>query len=274
MAKRLTEEAIATFRRDGIAHLPGVLPEPWLTRLRQAWEWSMANPGPLASQLVPGRDDGWQDLCNPKALTQYQSVLLQSPLADLTASLWGEQDVWFMYEQVFHKTAGGSARTPWHQDSSYLTVDGTHLLVMWITFEAVPAALSLEFVRGSHRGPLFNTSRFDVADPTLPIFESDQLPRLPNVEAQRDAFDIVAYAVQPGDIVVFHPSTLHGGGPTDTQNPVRRTLTLRFFGPDARFAGRPGRAGPFYPEVQRNLSEGQPFRHPRFLKLRQASAES
>ena len=256
------------FARDGVAYLPGVLPEPFLGQLLEAWQWSMANPGPLASPLVAGRKDGRQDLCNPGALPVYRDVLLQSPVADLTAALWGVPDVWFMYEQVFHKVAGAAVGTPWHQDTSYLMVNGPHLLVMWITFEAIPAPLSLEFVRGSHRGPLYNTSRFDLNDPTQPIFPSDKLPNLPNIEAERDRHDIVSFAVTPGDVVVFHPSMLHGGGATDPAHPERRTLTLRFFGPDAHFEMRPAAAGPFYGDLKDVAKEGAPFRHPRFLKLR------
>ena len=266
----LSAELIDGYRRDGIACIRGALDPASIKQLRDAWAWSMSHLGPLASPLIAGRDDGWQDLCNPAALTQYRDVLLHSPVADLTAALWGERDVWFMYEQVFHKTAGAAVRTPWHQDTSYLAVKGEHLLVMWITFEAIPAELSLEFVRGSHLGPLYNTSRFDSQDFTAPIFDSADMPRLPDIEANREAFDLVSYAVEPGDVVVFHPSVLHGGAPTDPGHPERSTLTLRFFGPNARYEGRPGPSGPFYPEVQQSLAEGEPFRHPRFLKVRSA----
>lgn len=268
MAVQLSKEVIDSYRQDGAVCLRAALDVDSMTQLLDAWTWSMNNKGPLASPLLQGRDDGWQDLCNPKSLPHYRDVLLSSPLADLTAALWGEQDVWFMYEQVFHKTRGSAARTPWHQDTSYLTVNGEHLLVMWISFEAIPTPLSLEFVRGSHRQPLYNTSRFDPTDPTLPIAESDSVPRLPNINANRAAYDIVSFGVTPGDVVIFHPSMLHGGAPTDPNHPERRTLTLRFFGPDARYEERPGPVGPFYPQVQNTLTPGAPFRHPRFLKLR------
>lgn len=265
---QLTPDVMTSYERDGAVCLRGALDAASLASLFDAWSWSMHNRGPLATPLLQGRDDGWQDLCNPHALPQYRTALLQTPLADLTAALWGEPDVWFMYEQVFHKIGGSAARTPWHQDTSYLTVNGAHLLAMWISFESIPAPLSLEFVRGSHRTALYNTSRFDKADPTAPIFASATMPRLPDIEAQRSAFDIFSFAVAPGDVVVFHPSMLHGGAPTDPHHPERRTLTLRFFGPDARYEERPGPAGPFYPQVQRTLTPGAPFRHPRFLKLR------
>jgi ectoine hydroxylase-related dioxygenase (phytanoyl-CoA dioxygenase family) len=154
----------------------------------------------------------------------------------------GADEVWFMYEQVFLKEGGESRRTPWHQDSSYLAVGGEHLAVAWITFDPVAREESLEFVKGSHRGPLYNGSRFELGDDTAPLYRGAALPRLPDIEAQRERFEIVSFAVAPGDVVLFHPAMLHGGAPT-RPGQRRRTLTLRHFGPDARYEARPGPRG-------------------------------
>ena len=185
----------------------------------------------------------------------------------MTAELMDADHVWFMYEQVFHKVESGNPRTPWHQDTSYLSAQGADLLALWISFDAVPAPAALEFVCGSHLGPLFNTSRFDPEDFTLPIFESDSVPSLPDVEAHRSDYDIVSFATEPGDVIAFHTSVLHGGGATDQMTPERRTLTLRFFGDNAFFAERPGPGGPFYSDLKNVIKPGQPFRHPRFRQV-------
>ena len=119
-----------------------------------------------------------------------------------------------MYEQVFLKEGGESRRTPWHQDSSYLAIAGDDLAVAWITFDAVSAKDSLEFVRGSHRGTLYNGSRFELGRRHGAAASRRRLPRLPDIEAERAKFDIVSFAVEPGDVVLFHPAMLHGGAPT------------------------------------------------------------
>jgi ectoine hydroxylase-related dioxygenase (phytanoyl-CoA dioxygenase family) len=64
-----------------------------------------------------------------------------------------------MYEQIFRKAGGTAGRTPWHQDLSYLAVEGGDLAALWICFEPTPAEQSLEFVRGSHRGTVYDGSR-------------------------------------------------------------------------------------------------------------------
>ena len=113
-----------------------------------------------------------------------------------------------MYEQVFLKEGGETRRTPWHQDSAYLTIAGEHLAVAWICFDAQDAAGSLEFRSAApHKGRLFNGSRFELGDDTAPINPASPLPRLPDIEASRGDWDIVAWPVEPGDLIVFHPAT-------------------------------------------------------------------
>ena len=256
------------FARDGVVRLSKALDRTWLARCEEAWAWSLANPGPLASHLYPGADfEFYQDLCNPRCLEAYEPLLRDSPVADLVGGLFQGDDVWFMYEQVFDKQGEAARRTPWHQDAPYLAVDGRDLVVLWITFDPVARDESLECVRGSHRGPLYDGTRFDPADDTAPIFGTGELPRLPDIESERERWDIVSWDVEPGDVLAFHPATLHGGAPT-RQGRRRRTLSLRFFGSDAVYRKRPGPAGPAVAGLHDALTDGAPFRHPAFPRLR------
>ena len=256
-----------TYARDGVALLPRALHETAVAEALAAYEWSLANPGPGASRIQSrSAATFYQDLYNPRVLEGYTAMLKSSPLPAIIADIWGAPDVWFMYEQVFLKEGGDARRTPWHQDSSYLAVAGDHLAVAWITFDPMSAADSLEFVRGSHRGVLYNGSRFDLDDDTAPLHAGDALPRLPDIEANRADFDIVSFAVEPGDVVLFHPATLHGGGATRSGQ-RRRTLTLRFFGQNAVYDARPGPAGPSVQNFHNRMHSGDLFRDPSFLKL-------
>jgi ectoine hydroxylase-related dioxygenase (phytanoyl-CoA dioxygenase family) len=67
--------------------------------------------------------------------------------------------------------------------------------------------------------------------------------------------------------VLFHPAMLHGGAPTHPGQ-RRRTLTLRFFGTDAVYDPRPGRAGPRVGGFHQRMQAGDPFRDPSFLRLK------
>jgi ectoine hydroxylase-related dioxygenase (phytanoyl-CoA dioxygenase family) len=261
-----------TYERDGVVFLPRALAPQDVAAALKSYEWSLDHPGPGASK-IPQKTTSlfYQDLCNLDCIPAYREMLLSSPLPKLIADIWGTPDVWFMYEQVFLKEGGESRRTPWHQDASYLAVGGDDLAVAWITFDAQSKEDSLEFVKGSHKGLLYDGSRFDIDDETLPIYPGDQLPRLPDIEAHRGDFDIVSFAVEPGDVVLFHPKTLHGGAPTHPGT-RRRTLTLRFFGEKAFYETRPLPAGPRMPGLH-DLKPGQPFRNDGFLKLLPSAAQ-
>jgi hypothetical protein len=261
-------EARETYARDGVVFLPGVLDAKAIADAKSAYDWSMSNPGPGASKFAQVTDATfYHDLYNPACPAAYRPMLEASPLPAILADLWGTPDVWFMYEQVFLKEGGESRRTPWHQDSSYLTIAGDDLAVAWITFDPVPKADALEFIRGSHKGALYNGSRFELGDDTAPLHPSADLPRLPDIEATRDQFDIVSWATAPGDLIVFHPATLHGGAPTHPGG-RRRTLTLRFFGRNAHYDRRPGPAGPRVDGLHQRMKQGDPFRDPSFLQLK------
>jgi len=264
MAQDIAATADA-FARDGAVCIPGVLDAGALGQALAAYDWSLANPGPGAAKFTQASEATfYNDLANPRCLDAYRPMLEASPLPSLIAAIWGAPEVWFMYEQVFLKEGGESRRTPWHQDSSYLAIAGDHLAVAWITFDPVARENSLEFVRGSHKGVLYNGSRFELGDDTAPIYAGDAMPRLPDIEADRGRWDILSWAAAPGDLVLFHPAMLHGGAPT-RPGQRRRTLSLRFFGRDARYDPRPGRRGA--PGLHQRLEPGDPFRDPSFLQL-------
>jgi len=262
----MEEYALADqLRRDGAAPLRGLLDRDQLADVAEAFSWSRDNPGP-GFTTFPGDPNAWQDLSNPGAYEAYRGMLMRSPLPALLQGFWGGGPVWFMYEQIFSKQSGGM-RTPWHQDTSYQPVSGEHVAVVWISLDPVSRDEALEFCSGSHLGPLYNASSFKPGDPTDPLYKTGNLPRLPDIEAERDEWPIVGWETEPGDAVVFHPSTLHGGGAPGPDR-RRRTLTLRFFGEDATFASRPGpTSAPRIDGLQTMLRDGDPFRHPVFPQL-------
>ncbi len=277
----VTQEQAEAFRRDGVVFLPAALDAAALELAKAAFDWSIAHPGRGATRLIPGTPGTFYgDLANPAAFDPYTEVNFDTPIGEIVSGLWQKPDVWFMYEQVFLKTGGeaeAARRTPWHQDLPYLPVQGEDLAVVWISFEPLAAEESLEFIPGSHHGTLYDGSRFDPDDDTAPLYGTGDLPRLPDIEAQRSDYDIVSYAITPGDMVVFHPALLHGGAAA-APGRTRSTLSLRYFGEDAAVAWRPGDTmeriakiddGPnVHPMIlAKRLGEGASFRGSAFPKV-------
>ena len=261
-------EKRAAFQRDGVVHVPGLLDREQLNATLKSWEWSLANPTPTNAPAL--KRDGaplfYNDSFHPKVLDGYRTMLESSPIPEACAQLWGADPVWFIYEQVFLKEGGDTRRTPWHQDGSYIPMDGEDNAVAWITFDPLSKSDSLEFIPGSHRGPMYNTSAFDPKDDTRPIDDRVPLPRLPAYEAERDRHEIVSWAVEPGDVIFFHFRTMHGGAPT-RPGQRRRTLTLRFFGERTHYDPKTAKALPNFPDMASKLKPGDTVRAPGFLQL-------
>lgn len=277
----VTPDQVTEFYDRGVVHLEGVLDDAALAIARAAFDWSLANPGKGATNLIAGTPGSFYgDLANPASFDPYTDVNTKTCIPEIVSSLWNKTDVWYMYEHVFLKTGGEdetARRTPWHQDLPYLPVCGDDLAVVWISFENLSADESLEFVVGSHHGTLYDGSRFDPRDDTIPLYGTGDLPRLPDIEADRSAYEIVSFPITVGDVVVFHPSMLHGGAPAKPGK-QRHTLSLRYFGEDAKVAWRPGDTmeriakigdGPnIHPMTRAKRSgEGAAFRDPGFPKV-------
>ena len=174
--------------------------------------------------------------------------------------------VWYLAEELFAKEGGQVTNTPWHQDSSYTPLRGSHWANVWISFESLPAHNAISMVRGSHRGPRYN----GIVHHNLPapLYPDSDLPRLPDVEADlaRDpeSWDMVSWDTEPGDIIFVHPGALHGGAPVDAATPDRHTLVLRFFGDDATYDPLPGVDLPW----MEDQTDGAPFRSSHYPRIR------
>jgi ectoine hydroxylase-related dioxygenase (phytanoyl-CoA dioxygenase family) len=260
------EELRRTFREDGVVHLPRLLEPDWLELAELGFRRNLTMPGPYATKVFPGTErEIYIDYCNYGTIPEFRILLQDSPIVDVVASILGTEQLWLFFEQVWQKSGGRTQRTPWHQDATSWITSGEHVCGFWITFDRVSAEESLEFVRGSHRGPLYAGIAFDPDDDTTPRYPDSDLPRLPDIQADRSSFDVVSFPNEPGDVVMFHPAMLHGGGASDGP---RRTLSLRFFGDDVVYEPRPGGASPPCPGVASCLEPGDPLRSSWFPQVR------
>lgn len=281
----LSDRQVSQYREDGAAVLRGVLDPHMIAEAERVFQWSVDHPSAAAQRYYESSGTVFhQDLFNTLSWPEYRHLFTDSNLPDVVSRLWSSEEVWFFFEQIFWKSGGETRRTPWHQDTSYFPVDGAHLAVYWICLERVAQEDSLEFVRGSHAKTIYNGSAFSEADDTAPLYSDGNMPRLPDIEKERHRWDIVSWALEPGDAIIFHPSTLHGGAPTHPGK-TRRTISLRYFGEDATFVERPAVAKESTVGFNREESDsrniedfyvglkpGDSFRNPAFVQVRPTTA--
>ncbi|MDH4556229.1 phytanoyl-CoA dioxygenase family protein [Pseudomonas sp. BN417] len=267
------------FRNDGAVLIENCLDQTELAQCYEAFKWNVANPGPYKFQALDGTKlQTHIDNANPAVKDKYDDLVMALPLGKLFQELWGSEHVWYFAEEVFAKEGGKSGRGPWHQDTANLPWAGEHWGNAWITFHKIPKKNSLEIVRGSHRGIQYDGASFaNAEDPTDPLYGDGSLPRLPHIDKDLaedpNAWDVLSWPITPGDVVLLHPHSLHGGAAVDADCPDRHTLVLRFFGDDARFRCLPtsnpkyARNGVLFSEEMAKLNEGEPFRSPIFRQI-------
>ncbi|MCZ6711529.1 MAG: phytanoyl-CoA dioxygenase family protein [Gammaproteobacteria bacterium] len=259
------------YARDGVLYVPQALHPEWLMLIELGLQRVLMNSGQMKHKFfedTPG--EFIETVRNFEVTPEIQRLVYDSPVADMISALVDSEQIWLYSEEFFIKEGRGCERTPWHQDLPYWPLNGQQIGSVWISLDPVPQSECLELVRGSHRGTMydgFDPSKVNV-DPTAPYYDSE-LPPLPDIQAERDQWDIVAAEITPGDVVIFHPGVLHGGGPTK-QVERRRAITVRCYGDDVVYVKRPDSRPtvPLTPGLSLALNPGDPLRHPYYPKLR------
>lgn len=256
---------------DGAIVMRGLFSADQMEILREAFEVGIANPSTLHGYSFKGTEqETFNDYGNYANRKTHLDTIEKLGLAKIVGELWGSQHVWFYGEEIFVKKGGLGGRSPWHQDTSYFPFEGPQILNIWTSFEPIPYANSLEFVRGSHVGVQYNGSSYNNAqDHTSPLWHQTEWPRLPNIEAERvadpDQWDIFTFDLEPGDALVFHSGILHGGAPVTPDCPERHTLVYRFFGDQTFYRPLPLEGGSSYGYDISDLNDaslepGEPYR--------------
>lgn len=266
----ITAEVREQYHRDGVVFLPQALHPLWLQLVEIGLQRVLGNGGQTKHLFYDGRPDQFvETVRNLEVTPELQRLLYDSPIVEMISALLGSEEIWYYSDEFFVK-GGGAGRTPWHQDLQYWPMAGEMIASMWITLDPLAKHECLEFIPGSHRQIAYDgfNPRIVAADPRSPYYGETYAP-LPDIEADRDSWNIVSWDITPGDVVLVHPGVLHGGGPT-APNGRRRTLTVRLYGSDIVYAERPSTKPtvPLTPGLSLQLSAGDPLRHPWYPQLK------
>ena len=257
------ENTIAAFERDGAVPIRGSLCA-WVDSLRRGIDYNIAHPGPDVRDYRDGSGGRFfGDYCNWARIAQYREFLFESPAADIARALMRSRTARLFHEHVLVKERGTEIPTPWHQDLPYYCVDTERSCSLWLALDPVPEETCAEFVAGSHRwGTLFRPERFN----RTPLNEGDSLDSPPDIDARREDYDILRWALEPGDAIAFDFRTLHGAPPNRSRHTRRRAFSSRWVGEGATFAERGGVTSPPFREV--SLVHGAPLDGPEFPLVR------
>ena len=259
----VTETQIEHFEQDGVICLRNVFDTAWLEVLARGVERNFDDPGPDHTVYTEAGKPGgfYDDYCNWRRIPEYQEFLSQSPAAEIAGRLTRSNSARIYHEHVLVKEPGTQEVTPWHHDLPYYGVDGDQLCSIWLPLDPVAKDVCPEFVSGSHNwGKLFYPRLFVNHSNYADGFEGFET--VPEIDKQRDKLKLLSWEMQAGDCIVFHMRTLHGAPATTHAKTRRRGFSTRWMGDDAKFAIRPWKTSPPFPEV--TLQPGDAMHHDSF----------
>ena len=250
----LTGQEIDAYWRDGAVCLRGVFPPVWIERMAAAIDEVLERPSQYGVVHSADDDPGtfFTDYLMWRERPAFRAYVFDSPGGEIAAQLLRSETIRFFIDGIFSKEPGTEKPTPWHHDQGQYPLDGRQLVSLWMPVDPVPQESALRFVRGSHEsGHWFSSYRW-VDDDAMAITGEDYV-EIPDIDADPDTYEVVSWALEPGDCVAFHDMGLHSSAGTAEDGPRRRALSTRWLGDDVHYGARKGDFFPFIRYIFDNL---------------------
>jgi len=227
----ITQADIDTYNRDGVVLLRGVCNAKWIETLL-----------PVAKRLAANEEDfgllpNYPGRYMARTIPEFRELAFNSPIAEAACRVMGSKQAHFFFDEMFAKPPRSDEKTIWHTDRMGWPVSGKMVPSLWMPLTPITRSNSLECIAGSHtqdvRYWLFSPNARKMIKPPdrVPHVDCEPLRKDPSVR-------FLTWDMQPGDMLVVHPWTLHysGGNPN---NDWRIAVSVRIFGDDIRWDPRP-----------------------------------
>jgi len=269
---RLTDDEIERFRSDGVILVRGAVDADTVARMKDAVDELIESPSRFGGSMTAPGQPGmfFQDRHLFPRNETFRSFLDDNPLAAIAGQAMGSERIRVYFEHVFVKDPGTEDNFVWHQDRPYWAVDGTQVCSTWLALTASDASSSaLEFVRGSHLWDRTFRPEFPSLEGRTPEQVEAALwdgvaehirsfdDACPPFEDHPDTYDVISFAVEPGDALLFDFRTVHRSGPNAGAN-RRAAISWRWLGDDAFWAPTVG-SDPIVGPDDTVLSPGEPI---------------
>ncbi|MEC7915986.1 MAG: phytanoyl-CoA dioxygenase family protein [Actinomycetota bacterium] len=235
--RNLSASEVAALREDGAIRAQRVLPDTWVDRIATGIEHTQNVPSKLG-EVLSLKDRGFSaDLFMWLQNDYFKDVVFGSPLARLAQQALDARSVTHWYDQLFLKEPGSDVPTPWHHDLTFWPISGEQIISIWIPVDNVTAESSgLEFIRASHRW----SNRFKAITPDYNSHMiNPDLEDMPDIDSNRDEYDILSWDLEPGDVLIFHPLIVHGSRGNLSATTRRRAIASRWVGQGVVYDPKP-----------------------------------
>jgi|TARA_B110000459_G_C16455542_1_gene422746 ectoine hydroxylase-related dioxygenase (phytanoyl-CoA dioxygenase family) len=228
---------IEALRSDGVICAREVLSDKWIALITLGIERAQSAPTALGKSLSIKNRGFTIDLFMWLQSEDFRAIVFDSPLAHLAQQVLNSSTVTHWYDQLFLKEPGSDVPTPWHHDLTFWPISGDQIVSIWVPVDSVTCESSgLEFVKASHRWP--NRFKAITADYNAHMI-NPELEDVPDIDSNRDQYEILSWDLEPGDVLIFHPLTVHGSPGNSSNSLQRRALASRWVGADVVYSPKP-----------------------------------
>ena len=234
----ISSDEVECFEQDGVVCLRQLFDPDWVAYLREQVDLDMAAPSSMVKDVNAADATGnfFGDSFVSHNIEGFKKALRHSPLAEIAGTVLRASKANLIFDQILVKEPSTSTETLWHHDATYWPVAGDAIATLWLSLDTANAETGvMEFVAGSHRwGKRFLAVSFNPQQQ----YEED-LPPVPDIEAERDKHRIVSYDLEPGDCTLHHGLTIHHAPGNSHPAQRRRAYLTRWAGDDVTYNPRP-----------------------------------
>lgn len=277
LADVITHQHIVDFATDGVVCLRQVINPDWIEKLTAGLERNLVDPSPRGR--VWNRDEHgrvtfydsqvWQEI------PEYRDFVENSPMAELAGRVMNVEAVNFFFDAIFTRSTGSQFRTPFHQDEPYWSVEGFDTCSAWMPLVPVAKRSALEFVKGSHAWDVryaqtnFGALTGDERDQVVYDQLEDNLEPFPDIEGNREQYEILSWDMEPGDVAIFNARMIHGGSGLLHPDRDLKVFNTQWLGDDVRVMFRPEGMDPDHSQVmtEHGLAPGDRVGGPLYPEL-------
>ena len=263
----ITDEHVAEFSEQGVTLIRKAISDEWVHVLRSGIDANIASPsdrGRVWDTDAEGRVT-FYDSQAWRSIPEYRDFVLNSPMAGIAGTVMNVSKVNFFFDAVFVRSPGAQFRTPFHQDEPYWSVEGFETCSAWTPLVPVEKKSALEFVAGSHRwGVKYQQTNFGALvddERDYVSYENTDAVPFPDIEGNRDDYEILSWDMEPGDIAVFNARMIHGGSGNLAAERELKVFNTQWLGDDVRVRFKPEGMDPDHTAVmtEAGLSDGDPI---------------
>ncbi|MGP4114600.1 phytanoyl-CoA dioxygenase family protein [Streptomyces sp. 4N509B] len=233
----LTDAALRRFTDEGYVVARGLFDPAEIEELRGAFT-ALREAGRIPGHFEPRTTESTGDtdplhayprVMHPHEVNEVALRYLTDPrLARALRLLMGEEVL--AAQSMFYFKPPGARGQALHQDNFYLRVEPGTCVAAWVACDVIDRANGgLEVVPGTHRMELFCPEEADASV----SFAREYVPPPPGLTP-------VAVDMDPGDVLFFNGSLVHGSQPNQTTDRFRRSFIGHYVGRSAT------RIGSFY----------------------------